>query len=81
MYINENFIKLPQSYLFSQVAARLKEYREANPEAEVIRMDIGDVTLPVAPVVIEAMHRAVDDMASSETFHGYGPEQGYPFMS
>ncbi|MDE6718119.1 MAG: LL-diaminopimelate aminotransferase [Muribaculaceae bacterium] len=80
MYINENFIKLPKSYLFSTVAAKLKEYREAHPDAELIRMDIGDVTLPIAPCVIEAMHKAVDDMGSSETFHGYGPEQGYLFL-
>ncbi|MDE5790573.1 MAG: LL-diaminopimelate aminotransferase [Muribaculaceae bacterium] len=80
MYINENFIKLPQSYLFSTVANKLKEYRESHPEADLIRMDIGDVTLPVAPCVIKAMHGAVDDMAAAETFHGYGPEQGYPFL-
>lgn len=80
MYINENFIKLPQSYLFSTVASKLKEYRAAHPDAELIRMDIGDVTLPIASCVTEAMHRAVDDMSKSETFHGYGPEQGYPFL-
>lgn len=80
MYINENFIKLPESYLFSTVAARLREYSESHPESDLIRMDIGDVTLPIAPCVIEAMHRAVDDMADAETFHGYGPEQGYPFL-
>ncbi|MDE6027954.1 MAG: LL-diaminopimelate aminotransferase, partial [Muribaculaceae bacterium] len=74
MYINENFIKLPQSYLFSKVASKLKAYKEAHPEADLIRMDIGDVTLPVAPCVVEAMHKAVDEMSSSETFHGYGPE-------
>ncbi len=80
MYINENFIKLPQSYLFSTVASKLKEYKASHPEADLIRMDIGDVTLPIAPCVVEAMHKAVDDMASSETFHGYGPEQGYLFL-
>ncbi|MDE7414345.1 MAG: LL-diaminopimelate aminotransferase [Muribaculaceae bacterium] len=80
MYINENFIKLPQSYLFSKVAAKLREYKEAHPDADLIRMDIGDVTLPIAPCVIDAMHKAVDDMASPSTFHGYGPEQGYPFL-
>lgn len=80
MYINENFIKLPQSYLFSKVAAKLREYKEEHPEADLIRMDIGDVTLPIAQCVRDAMHRAVDDMASSDTFHGYGPEQGYPFL-
>lgn len=80
MYINENFIKLPQSYLFSTVASKLREYRESHPEAELIRMDIGDVTLPIAKCVIEAMHKAVDDMAAVETFRGYGPEQGYLFL-
>ncbi|MBD5238083.1 MAG: LL-diaminopimelate aminotransferase [Bacteroidales bacterium] len=80
MYINENFIKLPQSYLFSTVARKLREYKEKHPETDVIRMDIGDVTLPIAECVAEAMHRAVDDMTKSETFHGYGPEQGYPFL-
>lgn len=80
MYINENFVKLPQSYLFSQVAAKLREYKDSHPEAELIRMDIGDVTLPIAKCVTDAMHRAVDDMSAPETFHGYGPEQGYPFL-
>jgi len=80
MRINDNFIKLPESYLFSQVAARLREYKDKHPEADIIRMDIGDVTLPIAECVSEAMHRAVDDMTRKETFHGYGPEQGYPFL-
>lgn len=80
MKINDNFEKLPESYLFSTVAARLREYREANPDADVIRMDIGDVTLPIPDAAIQAMHRAVDDMAQKSTFHGYGPEQGYAFL-
>lgn len=80
MRINDNFEKLPGSYLFSEVARRLREYRETHPDADLIRMDIGDVTRPIAPCVIEAMHRAVEDMGSSETFHGYGPEQGYAFL-
>lgn len=80
MLINDNFEKLPESYLFSTVAARLRKYREEHPEADIIRMDIGDVTLPVPGSALEAMHSAVDDMARSDTFHGYGPEQGYAFL-
>lgn len=80
MRINDNFVKLPESYLFSTVASRLREFREKNPEADVIRMDIGDVTLPIPAAAITAMHRAVDDMAEGKTFHGYGPEQGYAFL-
>ncbi len=80
MKINENFEKLPESYLFSEVARRLTEYKAAHPGVEIIRMDIGDVTLPVAECVREAIHRAVDDMGHPETFHGYGPEQGYSFL-
>ena len=80
MKINENFEKLPESYLFSEVAHRLADYKKENPGVEVIRMDIGDVTLPIAPCVIDAMHRAVDEMGTKESFHGYGPEQGYQFL-
>lgn len=78
--INENFCKLPESYLFSEVARRINTYKDSHPEAEIIRMGIGDVTLPLCPAAIEAMHKAVDDEASTATFHGYGPEQGYPFL-
>lgn len=77
MRINDNFEKLPESYLFSEVARRLKAYRAQHPDVDLIRMDIGDVTLPLAPCVTEAMHRAVDELGSAEGFHGYGPEQGY----
>ncbi|HBY17518.1 MAG TPA: LL-diaminopimelate aminotransferase [Porphyromonadaceae bacterium] len=80
MRINDNFEKLPESYLFSEVARRLNEYKAAHPEADVVRMDIGDVTLPIAGCVVSAMHRAVEDMADAATFHGYGPEQGYSFL-
>lgn len=80
MRINDNFEKLPESYLFSEVARRLNEYKAAHPEADVLRMDIGDVTLPIAGCVVSAMHRAVEDMADATTFHGYGPEQGYSFL-
>lgn len=80
MRVNENFVRLPESYLFSEVAGRLRRYKEDHPDADIIRMDIGDVTLPLAPCVIDAMHRAVDDMAATATFRGYGPEQGYAFL-
>lgn len=80
MRINDNFEKLPESYLFSTVAARLREYRESHPGVDVIRMDIGDVTLPIPAAALLAMHRAVDDMADKSSFHGYGPEQGYAFL-
>lgn len=80
MLINDNFEKLPESYLFSTVAAKLREFKEANPSADVIRMDIGDVTLPIPQSALDAMHRAVDDMGDKSTFHGYGPEQGYAFL-
>lgn len=80
MKINENFEKLPESYLFSTVARKLREFKDANPGVEVIRMDIGDVTLPIPASALKAMHGAVDDMAEKTTFHGYGPEQGYDFL-
>lgn len=80
MKINDNFEKLPESYLFSTVAAKLRAYREAHPDADVIRMDIGDVTLPIPDSAIKAMHKAVDDMTCKQSFHGYGPEQGYDFL-
>lgn len=78
--INENFLLLPESYLFSEVARRVKEFQEANPDVKIIRMGIGDVTRPLCKAAIEAMHRAVDDEADTATFHGYGPEQGYSFL-
>ena len=78
--INANYGKLPGSYLFSEVGRRVREYKAAHPEAEVISLGIGDVTLPIAPAVIGAMHRAVDEMGSAESFHGYAPDLGYPFL-
>lgn len=78
--INDNFCKLSESYLFSEVARRINSYKTAHPDADVIRMGIGDVTLPLCAAAIEAMHKAVDDQAAGATFHGYGPEQGYPFL-
>lgn len=78
--LNSNFLKIPESYLFSEIAARVADFRKTHPEADIISLGIGDVTQPIAPAVIEAMHRAVDRMASTATFHGYGPEQGYDFL-
>ena len=78
--INDNYQKLPGSYLFSEIAKRVAKYKEQNPSADIIRLGIGDVTRPLPQVVIEAMHRAVDEMAHVETFRGYGPEQGYSFL-
>lgn len=75
--VNANFCKLTPSYLFSEVARKIADFRAANPQTEVIRMSIGDVTQPICPAAIEAMHRAIDEQASAATFHGYGPEQGY----
>ena len=78
--VNQNFLKLPGSYLFSEVARRIGAYSAAHPDARIIKLSIGDVTRPLAPAVIEAMHKAVDEMGAAETFRGYGPEQGYDFL-
>lgn len=78
--INENYTKLPGSYLFSEIARKVNEFKIANPTADVIRLGIGDVTKPLPEASINAMHKAVDEMASAETFRGYGPEQGYDFL-
>ena len=79
--INDNYLKLPGSYLFAEIARRVAAYKEANPDADIIRLGIGDVTQPLPQVCIEAMLKAVDDQAKAETFHGYGPEQGYSFLT
>ncbi|MCR5625647.1 MAG: LL-diaminopimelate aminotransferase [Lachnospiraceae bacterium] len=78
--INENYLKLPGSYLFSTIGKKVNAFSEANPDKDVIRLGIGDVTLPLAPAVIEAMHKAVDEMASRDTFMGYAPDLGYEFL-
>ncbi len=78
--INENYLKLPGSYLFAEIAHRVAAYKEAHADADIIRLGIGDVTLPLPRVSIDAMHRAVDEMAEPATFRGYGPEQGYDFL-
>ena len=79
-HINDYFTRLPGSYLFAEIARRVKAYSAAHPDADIIRLGIGDVTRPLAPAVVAAMHAAVDDLAAAETFHGYGPEQGYAFL-
>ena len=78
--INEHFGDIKESYLFSDIAKRVNAYSEANPGKKIIRLGIGDVTLPLTPAVIAAMHRAVDEMASADTFRGYAPEYGYDFL-
>jgi len=80
MKVNENFLKLEGSYLFSTVAKKQREYQQAHPDKEVIRFSIGDVTNPLVPAVIDAMHKAVDEMANEDTFRGYPPEHGYDFL-
>lgn len=78
--INDNYLKLPGSYLFSTIAKKVNAYTEANPDKKVIRLGIGDVTLPLAPAVIQALHSAVDEMADASTFKGYAPDLGYEFL-
>lgn len=78
--INENYQKLPGSYLFSTIAKKVAAFTEANPDKDIIRLGIGDVTQPLAPAVIEAMHKAVDEMGRAETFRGYAPDLGYDFL-
>ncbi len=78
--LNENYLKLPGSYLFSTIAKKVNAFTEANPGKKVIRLGIGDVTLPLTESVITAMHKAVDEMGEAATFRGYGPEQGYEFL-
>ena len=77
---NENYLKLPGSYLFSTVGRKQREYSEAHPDKKIIRLSIGDVTQPLAPAIIERLHKAVDVMAAAETFKGYAPDLGYEFL-
>ena len=79
-YINDNYLKLTAGYLFAEIARRVKKFCDENPSAKVIRLGIGDVTEPLCPAVIQAMHAAVDEMAVRSSFRGYGPEQGYDFL-
>jgi len=78
--INENYLKLKSSYLFSEIARRIREFQAAHADARIIRLGIGDVTQPLPPAVIKALHEAVDEMAKAETFRGYGPDAGYEFL-
>ncbi len=78
--VNENFLKLPGNYLFSEVAKKVTAFKTTHPNADIIRLGIGDVTRPLPAASLEAMHRAVDELSHSDTFHGYGPEQGYDFL-
>ncbi len=80
MNLNANYLKLNESYLFSTIAKKVNAYAEAHPDKKILRMGIGDVTLPLAPAVVTAMRRAAGEMGEKETFRGYGPEQGYPFL-
>ena len=79
--INDNYLKLQAGYLFPEISRRVSEFTQANPEATVIRLGIGDVTKPLVPAVLKAFHQGVDEMADGATFHGYGPEQGYDWLS
>ena len=78
--VNENYAKLPGSYLFSGIVKKVAAFQAAHPETEIIRLGIGDVTQPLAPAILKAMHQAVDEMGHAETFRGYAPEQGYLFL-
>lgn len=79
--INQNYLKLKSSYLFTEIARRVRAFQETNPDAKVIRLGIGDVTQPLAPAVVGALHQAVDEMAQASSFKGYGPETGYEFLA
>src|SRR3954468_12423668 len=78
--INENYLKLKAGYLFPEIGRRVKAFSAAHPEAKIIRLGIGDVTEPLPPAIVEAMKKGVENLANRETFHGYGPEQGYDFL-
>ena len=78
--VNENYLKLPGSYLFSTIGKKVAAYKEANPDKSIISLGIGDVTQPLAPKIIESLHSAVDEMGKAETFHGYAPDLGYEFL-
>lgn len=78
--INEDYLKLPGSYLFSTIAKKINTFQEENPDKSLIRLGIGDVTRPLVPAIIDALHKAVDEMGEADTFHGYAPELGYEFL-
>ena len=79
--VNEHFLKLPGSYLFSDIAKKVNTFRITHPKQDIIRLGIGDVTRPLPPACIEAMHKAVEELAHAETFHGYAPDLGYAFFT
>ena len=79
--VNDHYLELKSSYLFSDIAKRVKAFGDAHPGTRLIRLGIGDVTRPLPPAVIRALHDAVDEMARAESFKGYGPETGYPFLT
>ena len=78
--LNDNYLKLPGSYLFSTIGKKVAAYSTEHPDASIIRLGIGDVTQPLAPAIIDALHHAVDEMGKAETFHGYAPDLGYEFL-
>ncbi|MDY5975476.1 MAG: LL-diaminopimelate aminotransferase, partial [Anaerovoracaceae bacterium] len=78
--VNQDYLKLPGSYLFSTIAKKVAAFQAANPDKELIRLGIGDVTQPLAPAIIDSLHSAVDEMAAAETFRGYAPDLGYEFL-
>ena len=78
--VNENFLRLKESYVFPKIAAEVKKFQEKNPDRKVIKLGVGDVTRPIPEVCSRAMIKAVKDLTHSETFHGYGPEIGYSFL-
>ena len=78
--VNENYQKLPGSYLFSTIGKKVNAFQKENPDKSIIRLGIGDVTLPIAPAIVDAMHKAVEEMADASTFHGYAPDLGYEFL-
>ena len=78
--VNKDYLRLPGSYLFSMIGEKVRRYQEQHPDADIIRLGIGDVTQPIAPEVIHALHSAVDEMGEAKTFHGYAPDLGYEFL-
>ena len=78
--VNDHFLKLPNNYLFADIAKKVNAFKVMHPKADVISLGIGDVTQPLCPAVVEAMHKAADEMGTFEGFRGYGPEQGYDFL-
>ena len=78
--VNDHFLKLPNNYLFADIAKKVNAFKATHPKVDVISLGIGDVTQPLAPAVIEAIHKAADEMATRQGFRGYGPEQGYDFL-